>query len=431
MTAPNDPTIPQDSIDAVIAAYLEAVDAGRSPDRQELLNRYPRHAEQLRSFFADHDRMNQAAAPLRLRETSDSSSDAASSPDGALPRVRYFGDYELLEEIARGGMGIVYKGRQVSLHRIVALKMILAGQFASETEVQRFYAEARSAANLQHPNIVAIHEVGQHEGQHYFSMDYIEGKSLAQIVRENPLPAEKAAGYLKTITEAIEFAHRQGTLHRDLKPSNVVIDRFDQPRITDFGLAKRIEGTAQITVTGPITGTPSYMPPEQAGAYDGKASPASDVYSLGALLYDLLTGRPPFLGENLVVTLNQVLNAEPVAPRLLSPEVPHDLETICLKCLEKDPQKRYPSAAALADDLGHFLRHEPIAARPVSQWERGWRWCKRNRTVSSLSATIVALLLLAAIGGSVLAIRERSAAQNFRRKRPVGRTQCGNGNCRR
>ncbi len=282
--------------------------------------------------------------------------------------------------------------------------MILAGQFASETEVQRFYAEARAAANLQHRNIVAIHEVGQHEGQHYFSMDYIEGKSLAQIVRENPLPADKASAYLKTIAEAIEFAHRQGTLHRDLKPSNVLIDSFDEPRITDFGLAKRIEGTAQITVTGPITGTPSYMPPEQAGAYDGKVSPASDVYSLGALLYDLLTGRPPFLGENLVVTLNQVLNSEPVAPRLLSPEVPRDLETICLKCLQKDPQKRYPSAAALADDLGRFLRHEPITARPVSQWERGWRWCKRNPVIASLSATVVLLILVSAIGGPALTL---------------------------
>jgi WD40 repeat protein/tRNA A-37 threonylcarbamoyl transferase component Bud32 len=411
MTTPNDPTIPQDSLDGIIAAYLEAIDAGHSPDREALLKRYPQHAEQLRSFFLDHDRIDLAAAPLRLAETSDSSQDSAKDGSGALPRIRYFGDYELLEEIARGGMGIVYKARQASLNRIVAVKMILAGQFASEIEVQRFYAEARAAANLQHPNIVAIHEVGQHENQHYFSMDYIEGKSLAQIVRESPLPAEQAAGYLKTIAEAIEFAHHHGTLHRDLKPSNVLIDRFDQPQITDFGLAKRIMGTAQITATGPIMGTPSYMPPEQAGAHDGKVSPASDVYSLGALLYDLLTGRPPFLGENLVVTLNQLLNNEPVSPRLLSPKVSRDLETICLKCLQKDPHKRYPAAAALADDLGRFLRHEPITARPVSQWGRGWRWCKRNPTVSSLSAAIAVLLLVSAIGGSVLAIGERNARE--------------------
>jgi WD40 repeat protein/tRNA A-37 threonylcarbamoyl transferase component Bud32 len=306
-------------------------------------------------------------------------------------------------------MGIVYKARQVSLNRIVALKMILAGQFASEAEVLRFYAEARSAANLQHPNIVAIHEVGQHENQHYFSMDYIDGKSLARIVRESPLSAEKAAAYLKTIAEAIEFAHRQGTLHRDLKPSNVLIDRFDQPQVTDFGLAKRIEGTAQLTATGTMAGTPSYMPPEQAGAKNGKLGPASDVYSLGALLYELVTGRPPFLADTLLATLNQVLNDEPASPRLLNPKIPRDFETICLKCLEKDPSKRYPTAAALADDLGRFLRHEPITARPVSQWERGWRWCKRNPLVSSLSAAIAILLLVAAIGGNLLGIREKAA----------------------
>ena len=214
--------------------------------------------------------------------------------------------------------------------------------------------------------------MGKHENQHYFSMDYIEGKSLSQVVRESPLPAEKAARYLKTIAEAIEYSHRQGTLHRDLKPSNVLIDRFDQPQVTDFGLAKRIEGTAQLTATGTLAGTPSYMPPEQAGAHDGKLGPASDVYSMGALLYELLTGRPPFLADTLVATLNQVLNNEPVSPWLLNPKVPRDLETICLKCLEKGPGKRYPTGAALADDLGRFLRHEPIAARPVGQWERAW-----------------------------------------------------------
>ncbi len=411
MTTPNDPTIPQDSLDGLIAAYLDAVDAGQSPDRQDLLAKHPRHAVALCSFFADHDRMNRAAAPLRLAATSDSAdaTDGDGNGDGGLPRVRYFGDYELLEEIARGGMGIVYKARQASLNRTVALKMILAGQFASEGEVDRFYAEARSAARLQHPNIVAIHEVGKHENQHYFSMDYIEGKSLSQIVRESPLPADKAAGYLKTIAEAIEYAHRQGTLHRDLKPSNVLIDRFDRPQVTDFGLAKRIEGTAQLTATGTLAGTPSYMPPEQAGAHDGKLSPASDVYSLGALLYELVTGRPPFLADTLVATLNQVLNNDPVPPRLLNPKVPRDLETICLKCLEKEPIKRYPAAAALANDLSRFLRHEPITARPVGQTERLWRWCKRNRLVASLIATIAFLLLDAAIGGAIMAARDNAA----------------------
>jgi WD40 repeat protein/tRNA A-37 threonylcarbamoyl transferase component Bud32 len=334
-------------------------------------------------------------------------------------KVRYFGDYELLEQIARGGMGVVYKARQVSLNRVVALKMILAGQLASEREVERFYTEAQAAANLQHPNIVAIHEVGQHVGQHYFSMDYVAGKSLAQLVREKPFAAVQAARYVKTIAEAIEYAHQHGTLHRDLKPANVLIDTFDQPRVTDFGLAKRIEGTAQLTSTGSLMGTPSYMPPEQAGAHDGKVGPASDVYSLGAVLYELVTGRPPFLGESLVVTLNQVLNTEPVPPRLLNPEIPRDLETVCLKCLQKEPGKRYQTAAELAGDLRRFLKNEPILARPVGAIERTWRWCLRNPVVASLGAAIAMLLLISAVGGTTLATlatREaRRADQNAKR----------------
>jgi eukaryotic-like serine/threonine-protein kinase len=324
-------------------------------------------------------------------------------------QVRYFGDYEILAEIARGGMGVVYKARQVSLDRIVALKMILAGQLASEADVERFYTEARAAANLQHPNIVAIHEVGQHEGQHYFSMDYVEGQSLAQLVRENPLPAAKAAEYLKSIAEAIEFAHRQGTLHRDLKPSNILIDGFDQPRVTDFGLAKRIEASGQLTATGSLMGTPSYMSPEQAGAQGGKVGPASDVYSLGAVLYEVVTGRPPFLGESLIATLNQVLNAEPVSPRLLNPSIPRDLETICLKCLQKEPLRRYPSSAELANELGRFLRSEPIQARPVGKTARLWRWCKRKPLVASLAAS-AASLLIAVIVVTAVAYFATSAA---------------------
>ena len=311
-------------------------------------------------------------------------------------QVHYFGDYEILEEIARGGMGVVYKARQVSLDRIVALKMILAGQLAAESDIERFYTEARAAANLQHPNIVAIHEVGQHAGQNYFSMDYVEGQSLAKLVDGGPLPASKAAAYLKTIAEAIEFAHRRGTLHRDLKPSNILIDRFDQPHVTDFGLAKRIEASAQLTATGSLMGTPSYMPPEQAGANNGRIGPASDVYSLGAVLYELMTGRPPFLGESLVATLNQVLNAEPVSPRLLNPNVPRDLETVCLKCLQKEPLRRYATSQELANELGRFLCGEPIKARPIGKIARLWRWCKRKPLVASLAAS-AALLLIAVI----------------------------------
>jgi tRNA A-37 threonylcarbamoyl transferase component Bud32 len=323
----------------------------------------------------------------------------ATNPSGPPPgtQVRYFGDYEILEEIARGGMGVVYKARQVSLDRTVALKMILAGQLASDSAVERFYTEAKAAANLQHPNIVAIHEIGRHEGQHYFSMDYVEGRSLAQLVRDFSLPAAKAASYVKTIAEAIEFAHRQGTLHRDLKPSNILIDSSDQPRVTDFGLAKQIEASAgQLTATGSLMGTPSYMSPEQAGAHGGKVGPASDVYSLGGVLYELVTGRPPFLGETLAATLNQVLNTEPVSPRMLNSRVPRDLETICLKCLEKSADHRYRSAGELADDLGRFLAGEPVHARPAGRVRRTAAWVRKRPW--SVSAGIALALLLVACG---------------------------------
>ena len=285
-------------------------------------------------------------------------------------KIRYFGDYELLEEIARGGMGVVYKARQVSLNRTVALKMILAGQLASEDDVKRFHTEAEAAANLQHGNIVAIHEIGQHDGQHYFAMDYVAGESLAGVVRESPIAARKAAGYVKAIADAIHYAHGQGTLHRDLKPSNVLIDSSDAVRITDFGLAKRIEGGSELTGTGQVLGTPSYMPPEQAGARRGQVGPKSDIYSIGAILYELLTGRPPFKAETPIDTLMQVLEAQPAAPRLLNPTIPRDLETICLKCLEKPPERRYSTAKELTEDLERFLNQEPIHARPVSPLRR-------------------------------------------------------------
>jgi WD40 repeat protein/tRNA A-37 threonylcarbamoyl transferase component Bud32 len=304
--------------------------------------------------------------------------------------LRYFGDYEILEEIARGGMGVVYKARQVSLDRTVALKMILAGQLASESDVERFYTEAKAAANLQHPNIVAIHEVGQHDGQHYFSMDYVAGKSLAENVRGNPLSAEQAALYVKTIAEAVHFAHQRGILHRDLKPQNVLIDTDDRPRITDFGLAKRIETDSGLTRTGDVVGSPSYMPPEQAASRPDEVGPPSDVYSLGAILYELLTGRPPFRGATSWETICQVLQSPPVSLRKLNPDVPRDLETICLKCLEKRPERRYHSARELADELCRFLNHAPIHARTVSLARRASFWATRHPwAIAAASALLV------------------------------------------
>ena len=313
------------------------------------------------------------------------------------PAGQSFGNYELIEKIGEGGMGVVYKARQRSLNRVVALKFILSGSRASGAEIKRFRSEATAAATLQHPNIVAIHEVGEHDGRHYFSMDYIEGKSLAEVIRGTPLAAERAASCVKTIAEAIHHAHQRGILHRDLKPANILLDASDQPRITDFGLAKHIQMDSGITVSGHVIGTPSYMPPEQALGKRLDIGPAVDVYSLGAILYDLLTGRPPFRADTPVDTLRQVVEAEPAAPQSLNPKVPFDLQTICLKCLAKEPGQRYASAQELADDLGRFLRHEPIQARPVGSLGRLWRWCRRNPAVAGISSVAVSLLAAAAL----------------------------------
>ncbi|MHC1769229.1 MAG: serine/threonine-protein kinase [Verrucomicrobiia bacterium] len=306
-----------------------------------------------------------------------------------------FGDYELIEEIARGGMGVVCKARQRTLNRTVALKMVLGGPMASATARQRFLAEAQAAAGLQHPNIIAIHEVGQHEGQPFFSMDYVEGPNLAALLRDGPLPARRAAAYAKTIAEAVAYAHQKGILHRDLKPSNVLIDPLDQTRVTDFGLAKQLSGDSDLTVSGQVLGSPNFMAPEQAQGRHREIGPGSDVYSLGALLYHLLTGRPPFQAATLTEVLRQVATTEPAAPRLLNAGIPRDLETICLKCLEKDISRRYPTAQWLANELSRFLRGEPILARPVGVAGKAAKWCQRN----PLPAGAVGLAVLALLAG--------------------------------
>lgn len=323
---------------------------------------------------------------------------------------RVFADHELLDEIDRGGMGIVYRARQRSLDRIVALKLIREGQLGTREIVHRFRAEAAAAAALQHPNIVAIHEIGVHEGTHFFTMDYVEGQNLTQRVGQRPLPAKKAARYGKEVAEAIHYAHEQGILHRDLKPSNVLIDSAtDQPRVTDFGLAKRLDGTASLTQTGQLLGSPHFMAPEQASHQRGKIGRPCDVYGIGGILYFLLIARPPFQGDSLEATLHRVLHEEVVPPRLLNPDVPCDLETICLKCLDKEPGRRYPTAQAVGEELGRFLRGEPIQARPATRLERTWRWCLRRPAFAGLLATATALVLTLSIGAPIVALRIQSA----------------------
>jgi len=312
-----------------------------------------------------------------------------------------FGDYELLEEIGHGGMGVVFKARQKSLDRTVAVKMLLPGAASHPDYLNRFRTEASAAAGLQHPNIVAIHEVGVHEGRPFLVMDFVEGRSLAQWIsnlKSQISSPHQAAQWVTTVAEAVQFAHDHGILHRDLKPSNILIDASGQPRLTDFGLAKRIAGDTSLTLSGQLLGSPSYMPPEQAAARHGKVSRRSDVYGLGATLYHLLTGRAPFQAATITETLDEVLNKEPVAPRVLSSGIPRDLETICLKCLEKDPHRRYASARELADELGRFLRGEPTLARPVGFVGKTAKWCRRRPAQAALLGALTIVFLLGSVG---------------------------------
>ncbi|HTU92239.1 MAG TPA: serine/threonine-protein kinase, partial [Gemmataceae bacterium] len=387
MPEPNEPTV-GDPLDAIIAEYVQQVEAREIPDREALLARHPELAERLRKFFADYDRLDRQAAELRLSADPNRTTDVP-GPDAELPRVRYFGDYELLEVIARGGMGVVYKARQVSLNRVVALKMVLRGELATARDVARFRAEAEAAANLDHPHIVPIYEVGEHDGQQYYAMRYVEGASLARRPRSD---ARSEARLVAAVGGAVHHAHRRGVLHRDIKPSNILVDTAGSPLVTDFGLAKRVDADHSLTESGAIVGTPRYMAPEQAAGRKD-LTVAVDVYSLGVVLYERLTGHTPFTGETVLELLRQAREEEPPRPSSVCPGMDRDLETICLKCLEKDPSKRYASAEALQDDLERWLRGEPIEARPVGQAERLWRWCRRNPVVAGLSAGLAATLL--------------------------------------
>ena len=312
-------------------------------------------------------------------------------------KLQYFGDYELLEEIARGGMGVVYRARQINLNRVVALKMILSGEFACGEEIQRFKCEAEAAAQLDHPGIVPIHEIGEHGGRHYYSMGFVEGHSLADQLHDGPMPPRKAAELVLKAAEAVDFANRQGVIHRDLKPANILIDTGGNPRVTDFGIAKRLGSSSDLTRSGQILGTPAYMPPEQAACKFSEIGPTTDVYSLGAILYALLTGRAPFEADNPLDTLMQVLESEAILPSKSKPGIPVSLESICMKCLEKKPTARYATAKELAHDLECFLHDEPVAARPPNSVQNFRRWCRQKPALVVHAVAILAMLLIVQI----------------------------------
>ncbi len=321
-----------------------------------------------------------------------------SKAENTVAPERRIGEYEILEEIARGGMGIVYKARHRQLGRTAALKLIKSGELADAEEIRRFRVEAEAAAGLDHPGIVSVYEVGQQDSVHYLALAYVDGESLWQKVKESPLPPREAAQLMRQVAEAVQFAHDRGIIHRDLKPQNILLTIHGQPKITDFGLAKRQAADSSLTATGQVLGTPSYMPPEQVSG--NAVGPLADVYALGATLYCLLTGRPPFQAATPLDTLRQVLEQNPVPPRQLNPSTPRDLETICLKCLEKTPERRYATAEELKNELARYLNGEPIVARSVTRLERFRRWCRRNPLVAGLSATAVLLL----IGGTLISM---------------------------
>ena len=340
------------------------------------------------------------------------------TPDGLLPTAGTLEGvtvpgYDILEELGRGGMGVVYKARHRRLQRLVALKMVLAGAHVGQVGLARFRAEAEAVAKLLHPNIVQIFETGEHEGRPFFSLEYVEGGSLDQRIGKSPTSPRGAAQLVETLARTMEVAHQRGIVHRDLKPANILLaklgsqssmirnretdssslpadhwSRTTVPKIADFGLAKRTDDDSSQTQSGAILGTPSYMAPEQAGGKNREIGPAVDIYALGAILYELLVGRPPFKAGNPIDTVRQVIEQEPVPPRQLEPRVPYDLETICLKCLEKDPARRFATAADLADDLRRFVDGDPILARPTPAWERAWKWGKRRPAIVALLGVI-------------------------------------------
>jgi eukaryotic-like serine/threonine-protein kinase len=417
----------------VLSAYLQAVESGDAPRRQAFLESHPDLAHDLSAFLDEEDRLHRLVKPLRdgvgtAFAGGHGLSAVAVADDGRFPSQpldpatrtggRDFGDYELLEVIGSGGMGVVFRARQKGLDREVAVKMIRGGDLAAADDLRRFRLEAGASAQLDHPHIVPIYEVGEHQGYCYYVMKLIEGGSLEKRLHEFADHPRAAARLVASVARAVHHAHQRGVLHRDLKPSNILIDDEGRGHVADFGLAKRMGAQADATQTGLILGTPSYMAPEQASGKKDAVTTATDVYGLGALLYSVLTGRPPFRGDSILETIEQVREREPEPPTTKSGLLDRDLQTICLTCLRKEPGRRYASADALADDLERWDAGEPISARPMRRGERAWRWARREPLSAGLGAALAVLSVLAVLGlvaSNIMIGRERDLAQAQRR----------------
>jgi serine/threonine-protein kinase len=388
--SPEEALAPEDAeLFAVLDRYTSSLHGGDLPSRTVFLERHPSLAKWAR-YLELLDRL----APDATAQHHAALQDQPQRQTATQPQP--FGKYELLQEIGRGGMGVVYRAHQTDLDRPVALKMILSSRLASPDDVRRFYAEARAAGSLRHPNIVGIHEAGEVHGQHFFAMDFIEGRSLAQELVRGPFEPRRAAECLAAVARAVQYLHDHNIIHRDLKPSNILLSADGAPYVTDFGLAKTYGTNSAHTQSGLIVGTIGYMSPEQAAGHAPAHSPQSDIYSLGAILFELLTGRPPFQNASPIDTLLEVIENEPPRPRQLNRGIPLSLELVCLKCLEKDPRRRYPSAAALVEDLERFLRGEPLTVTPAGVIHRVLRWARREPTLA---------MHLGAIGISALIVQ--------------------------
>ena len=389
-------------LDEIIAEF---VDANESGDIEDLVRQHPRFESELRSFYADYVRCERKVAPIHGR-----------SPKTSDWAGRSFGKYQVIEEIGRGGMGVVYRARDRDLGREVALKMVLAGPQASETEIERFRVEATAAAGLNHADVVRVYDSGKLAEHHYITMELVEGAPLHRFLRKRDLSPRDIARLVRRVALAVDHAHERRVLHRDLKPSNILVDDVGSPHVTDFGLAKVIDLDSSLTLSGAYVGTPRYMPPEYLSEDGKRGTVAGDVYSLGAVLYECLTGRAPFVGASPLDVLVQVRDTEPPRPRLLRPELPIDLETICLKALDKNPSRRYPSAREFADDLERQMDGRPIQARPVSAWTRAVKWARRHPTVTLL-ATLSVAALTALVAGVLYHSRTMEKALNETRRR--------------